>query len=65
MQPFGLRFLAVATPPDRWVIDLPATEDRLLEPQLYYRIRKPEDRLFVPGQYVPLFTEKGWRTVAD
>jgi hypothetical protein len=64
IQPFELRFLARRSPPDRWVIDLSASADRLLEPQLYYRIRRPEDRLFVPGQYVPLFREKGWRTVA-
>lgn len=28
------------------------------------RIKNPEDRLFMPAQYVPLFKEKGWRTQA-
>jgi endonuclease YncB( thermonuclease family) len=63
LQPFELRFLARRTPPDRWVIDLSAGDDRLLHPQLYYRIRHPEDRLYVPEHYIPLFKEKGWRTI--
>jgi endonuclease YncB( thermonuclease family) len=63
LLPSELRFLARRSPPDRWVIDLSAEDDRLLQPQLYYRIRHPEDRLFVPQEYVPLFREKGWKTV--
>jgi endonuclease YncB( thermonuclease family) len=61
--PFELRFLARRTPPDRWVIDLSAEDDKLLAPQLYPRIENPEDRLFVPEQYVPLFVEKGWKKI--
>lgn len=63
LQPSELRFLARRSPPDRWVIDLSAGDDQLHQPQLYYCIRNPEDRLFVPEQYVPLFKEKGWKTV--
>jgi endonuclease YncB( thermonuclease family) len=63
--PSELRFLARRTPPDRWVIDLSAADDKLLHPQLYYRIRHPEDRLYVPEPYVPLFVDKGWKTVAS
>jgi hypothetical protein len=61
--PFELRFLARRTPPERWVIDLSAGDDRLLTPQLYYRIPNPEDRLFVPAEYVPLFAEKDWKKI--
>ena len=63
LLPFELRFVSRRTPPDRWVIDLGAGDDRLLHPQLYVTIPNPEDRLFVPAQYVPLFESKGWRTI--
>jgi endonuclease YncB( thermonuclease family) len=59
--PFELRFLSRRTPPDRWVIDLSAEDDRLLAPQLYHQIANPEDRLYIPGEYVPLFEAKGWK----
>lgn len=59
--PFELRFLARREPPNRWVIDLTRDDDRLLPPQKYYRIAFPEDRLYVPSEYVPLFEHKGWR----
>lgn len=61
--PFELRFLARLAPPERWVIDLAARDDRLLAPQLYPRIERPEDRLFVGEAYVPLFESRGWRAV--
>jgi endonuclease YncB( thermonuclease family) len=63
LEPFELRFLARRQPPDRWVIDLSAGDDRLLAPQLYRKIANPEDRLFVPAEYVPLFVDRGWRRV--
>jgi endonuclease YncB( thermonuclease family) len=59
--PFEVRFLARRTPPDRWVVDLSATEDVLHHPQRYFEVPNPEDRLFVPDEYVPLFVERGWR----
>jgi hypothetical protein len=51
-------------PPDRWVIDLSKEEDVLL-PQHYHAIPFPENRLFVPAEFVPLFLEHGWRRGAD
>jgi hypothetical protein len=61
LMPFELRFLARRSPPDRWVIDLSADDDRLHPPQGYIRIPNPEDRLFLPTEYVALFVENGWR----
>jgi endonuclease YncB( thermonuclease family) len=73
LQAFELRFLsrqstvddeegerAVRRPPDRWVIDLTKDDGDLLPPQEYHTITYPEDRLFVPAEYVPLFAERGW-----
>jgi hypothetical protein len=33
----------------------------MLRPQSYFKIPNPEDRLFVPPEFVPLFAAKGWR----
>ncbi len=63
LLPFELRYLARLTPPERWVIDVAARDDRLLAPQLYPRIDRPEDRLFVGEAFVPLFESRGWRAV--
>jgi endonuclease YncB( thermonuclease family) len=62
VYPFELRFLSRRQPPERWVIDLSAGDDLLHPPQSYFPIA-PEDRLFVPAEYVPLFRERGWRTL--
>lgn len=59
--PFELRFIAERRPPFRWVIDLRGEDDVLLPPQTYHTISHPEDRLFVPPEFVPLFVERGWR----
>lgn len=64
LLPFELRFLARRKPPDRWVIDLSASDDLLLAPELYHRIPNPEDRLLVPEQYLQLFSANGWKPVA-
>lgn len=61
LLPFELRFLARRSPPERWVIDLGRNDDTLLAPQAYFQVANPEDRLFVPAVYVPLFVERGWR----
>jgi len=61
LYPFELRFISRRRPPDRFVIDLSAGDDRLMSPDHYYRIPHPEDRLFVPAEYVPLFEARGWR----
>jgi hypothetical protein len=61
LLPYELRFLACRSPPERWVIDLGRNDDALLAPQDYFQVANPEDRLFVPAEYVPLFVEHGWR----
>jgi endonuclease YncB( thermonuclease family) len=61
LHPFELRFLSRRQPPDRWVLDLGGDDDVLLPPQAYFTIANPEDRLYVPGEFVPLFVEAGWR----
>jgi hypothetical protein len=61
LEPFELRYLAGRRAPTRWVIDLSSDSDLLLPPQRYHEIARPEDRLNVPPEYVPLFVERGWR----
>ncbi len=61
LAPFEVRLLARRSAPDRWVIDLGKNDDVLIQPQNYYTIANVEDRLFIPGEYVSLFVEKGWR----
>jgi endonuclease YncB( thermonuclease family) len=61
LEPFELRFLAGRRAPTRWVVDLSSDGDVLLPPQRYFEIMRPEDRLYVPAEYVPLFVERGWR----
>jgi endonuclease YncB( thermonuclease family) len=61
LAPFELRFLASRTVPHRWVIDLTTTSNVLRKPINYHLIANPEDRLFVPAEYVPLFVEHGWQ----
>jgi endonuclease YncB( thermonuclease family) len=58
---FELRFLARRSPPDRHVIDLRTSDEWLLRPQRYHEIENPEDRLFIPQPFVPLFELKGWK----
>lgn len=50
---FGVRFLGIEN------------TSQILRPENYYTIPNPEDRLFVPEEYVPLFTGTGWRTQAQ
>jgi len=61
LEPFEIRFLADQRPPARWVIDLSKNDDVLIKPQKYYTIKNQEDRLYIPGEYVSLFVEKGWK----
>jgi endonuclease YncB( thermonuclease family) len=61
LEPFELRFLAGRRAPTRWVIDLSSDSDVLLPPQRYFEIARPEDRLYVPPEFVPLFVERGWK----
>jgi hypothetical protein len=62
LHPFEMRYLSQRRVPDRWVIDLSRSDDTLLHPQRYHEIPNPEDRLFVPDDYLELFLAKGWRT---
>lgn len=60
IEPFELRYLAGRRTPDRSVIDLGGKIRHLVAPAEYYRVPNPEDRLFIPSEFVPLFTAKGW-----
>lgn len=61
LEAFELRFLARMSLPHRWVIDLTSNDGALLPPSEYPNAPLPEDRLFVPAEYVPLFESGGWR----
>ena len=60
IEPFEVRYLAGRRAPNRWVIDLSKNDDILIDPQEYYRNKNIEDRLFIPEEFVSLFTEAGW-----
>ncbi len=60
-EAFEVRFLGRADVPIRAVIDLSKEDTVILRPQSYFKIPNPEDRLFIPGEFVPLFAAKGWR----
>ena len=59
LEPFEARFLAQRRAPNRWIIDLSKSENYLIHPQNYFHVANPEDRLFVPEEYTPLFVRKG------
>jgi len=61
LQAFELRMLARRLPPDRWLVDLGGDGGTLIPPQCYPRVPLPEDRLFIPAEYVPLWVERGWQ----
>jgi hypothetical protein len=67
LQAFELRMLSRRLPPDRWLVDLGGDSDdvtatdTLIPPQCYPRVPLPENRLFIPAEYVPLWVEKGWK----
>jgi len=60
-EAFEIRYLGRKEAPSRAVIDLSSNGDVMLRPQSYFKIPNPEDRLFVPSEFVPLFAAKGWR----
>jgi hypothetical protein len=60
-EAFEVRYLGRSEVPTRAVIDLSKNDDVLLRPQSYFTIPHPEDRLFIPEEFVPLFAAKGWR----
>lgn len=61
LEPFEVRFLAKRTLPKRWVIDLGGNSGSMIRPDEYYTVPNPEDRLFIPEEYVPLFLRAGWK----
>lgn len=60
-EAFEIRYLGRRVAPNRAVIDLSRNENLILRPQSYFRIPHPEDRLFIPREFVPAFVAKGWR----
>jgi hypothetical protein len=38
-----------------------SNDGALLDPTNYHTIDNIEDRLYIPGEYVPLFENKGWQ----
>ncbi len=63
LLPYELRYIARkdAHGPDRFVIDLGQNgSNTILKPEKYHKIKNYEDRLFIPKEFVPLFTTSGW-----
>ncbi len=63
LLPYELRFIARKDThgPDRFVIDLGQNGNNvILKPEKYFKISNYEDRLFIPKEFVPLFTTNGW-----
>src|SRR5262245_52788870 len=60
-EAFEVRYLGRKEAPTRAVIDLGKNDNVILRPQSYFKIPFPEDRLFIPPEFVPLFSAKGWR----
>jgi hypothetical protein len=60
-EAFEIRYLGRAEVPSRAVIDLSKNDDVILRPQSYFKIPLPEDRLYIPPEFIPLFAAKGWR----
>jgi hypothetical protein len=61
LAPHELRFISRGLPPDRYVVDLSAPfSNQLINPERYYIIPNPEDRLYIPKEYAPLFEKNGW-----
>jgi hypothetical protein len=60
-EAFEVRYLGRREVPNRAVIDLSRNDSVILQAQNYFRIPHPEDRLFIPPAFVPLFVTRGWR----
>lgn len=59
LEAFELRYLGRKKAPSRWFINM-NSGDYLLHHPLSYLHFLPEDRLFIPDHFVPLFESKGW-----
>ena len=64
LEPFELRAIARRELPGRYLIDLSRNDDVLIHPHNYFTVPHPEDRLFVPKHFAPLFVEQGWKRQA-
>jgi len=65
LEPWELRYLARLGPPDRWVLDLTGNHaGALVPPTRYFEVQYPEDRLFVPREYLDLFKARGWKATS-
>ena len=60
-EAFEIRYLGRGSAPSRAVIDLSKEDNVILRPQNYFKIANPEDRLFIPREYVYAFTARGWK----
>jgi endonuclease YncB( thermonuclease family) len=60
LEPFELRGLARRNAASRFLIDLNADSSELIHPLNYPSVPLPEDRLWIPSAYVPLFEKAGW-----
>jgi endonuclease YncB( thermonuclease family) len=61
LEPFELRNLSRRVGASRYLIDLTSASDELLHPLNYSSVPFSEDRLWIPGAYVPLFEKAGWK----
>jgi endonuclease YncB( thermonuclease family) len=67
LSAFELRFVSRIrngrkTGPDRYIIDLSSPGlNSLYPPADYHLIPNPEDRLFIPKEYIPIFKMFGWK----
>lgn len=61
LEAFEIRYLGRQEIPNRAVIDLSRNDDVMLNPQSYFKIPNPEDRLFIPAAFIPLFVSRGWK----
>ncbi len=59
LEAFELRYLGRKKAHSRWFINI-ESGDYLLHHPLSYLHFLPEDRLFIPDHFVPLFESKGW-----
>ncbi len=60
-EAFEIRYLGRRSAPSRPLIDLSKNDNVILRPQNYYKVPNPEDRLFIPMEFVYAFASKGWR----
>jgi hypothetical protein len=61
LVPFEVQFLLEGRVPNAAVIDLDGSQTTMFEPQAYWRIAQPENRLFIPARHRHLFVAAGWQ----